>query len=179
MSKVMGIDCSTNSLAYGVVENGKLLNYGEIMFYGKDIHARLVDARKKTTANAEIFDVDFIVWERAVMVRSIAVAIKMAEVFGAVKSVILEGSDVHEFTPIQWQEAIGNSVIKGNVKKAWAAARPELKTKSQIDTAVRKYRKQITMDWVEKNYGVKAANDNISDAIAIAHVGHSRLVKNG
>ncbi|QLF83341.1 RuvC-like resolvase [Rhodococcus phage NiceHouse] len=173
----MGIDCSTNSLAYGVVEDGKLITHGEIMFYGKDIHARLVDARKKTEANIALFDVDFIVWEQAVMVRSIAVAIKMAEVFGAVKSVILEGSAVHQFTPIQWQEAIGNPVIKGNARKLWAAKRPELKTKSQIDTAVRKYRKQITMDWVEKNYGLKAANDNISDAVAIAHVGHLRLVK--
>lgn len=179
MAKVMGIDCSTNSLAYGIVEKDKLIQYGEIMFIGQDINKRLVDARKKVEAQIALFDVDFIVFEKAVMVRNIAVAIKMAEVFGAVKSVILENTYVHQVSPIDWQEAIGNPVIKGKARTAWATARPELKSKSQIDTAVRKYRKQVTMDWVEKTYGVKADNDNISDAIAIAHVGHDKLVRNG
>ena len=173
--KVMGIDASTNSLAYGIIEDGTLIDHGEFFFEGTDINKRLINAHEKTMDHIDLFDVDVIVFEKAVKVRSIDVAIKMAEFFGAIKAVIMKGSDVYMVTPLTWQKAIGNPSILGKEKVQWVRARPELKTKSQIYTAIRKYRKQITMDWVEKNYGVKAANDNISDAIAIAYYGHEKV----
>lgn len=179
MVRVAGVDCSTNSVAYGVVEDGKLIDYGEIMFVGSDINKRLLDARKKIEANLDKFDVDFIVFEKAINVRNIDVAIKMAEFFGMVKSFIMEGSELWQMTPIAWQNHIGNPALRGKDKLAWCKAHPEYKTKSQIDAGIRKYRKQVTMDWVEEKFGVKAENDNISDAIAIAATGYDKLVANG
>lgn len=176
--RVMGIDCSTNSLAYGIIEDGKLVEHDEIFFVGTDINKRLIDARHKIEDNLDLFKVDFIVFEKAINVRNVDVAIKMAEFFGMVKSFIMEGSELWQMTPIAWQSHIGNPAIRGKDKIAWCAAHPEYKTKSQIDAGIRKYRKKITMDWVEKNYGVKVANDNLSDAIAIGCVGYEKLVEN-
>jgi Holliday junction resolvasome RuvABC endonuclease subunit len=173
----MGLDCSTNSLAYATVENGKLIDYGEFFFEGSDIHRRLVDVRKKVTAHIEHFDVDYICLEQAVMVRNIQVAMKLSEFFGAIKSIILEGSDVYQVKPMEWQKGIGNPTIVGKEKVKWLKEHPQFKTKSQILNGIRQYRKQVTMDWVEKNYGLKADNDNISDAVAIAHYASSKLVK--
>lgn len=178
--KIMGIDCSTNSLAFGILEDGELIEYGEYFFAGTDIYKRILDARRKTEAMQDLFDVDFVIFEKAVLVRSVEVAIKMANVFGTVMSVIMEnGAKVVEVQPIAWQSHIGNPVIKGKEKTALLSAHPELKTKSQENNFVRQYRKQVTMDWVEQNYGVVAANDNISDAIAIAAFGYDKLVRNG
>lgn len=179
MPSVMGIDCSTNSLAYGVIEDDKLISHGEFFFEGSDINRRLVDVKKKMEAHKDIFDVDFIVFEKAVMVRNIQVLIKMSEFFGAVKSHILEGSDVYQVAPMDWQRAIGNPTIRGKDKTAWAKAHPEFKTKSQLENGIRQYRKKVTMDWVKDSYGLVVDSDNISDAIGIAYFGYGKLVKDG
>ena len=176
---VMGIDASTNSLAYATVQNDKLIDYGELFFEGKDINARLVDVNSKVTANMDKFNVDFIVIEKAVMVRNIQVLIKMSEFFGAVKSLILQNSEVYQIAPMDWQRAIDNPTIAGKAKTEWCKEHPEYKTKSQIQQGIRKYRKQVTMDWVTKQFGIEVDNDNISDAIAIAYVGQQKLVDNG
>ena len=176
---VMGIDASTNSLAYATVQGGKLIDHGEFFFEGKDINARLVDVNRKVTDNIKKFDVDFIVIEKAVMVRNIQVLIKMSEFFGAVKSLILQNSDVYQIAPMDWQRAIDNPTITGKAKTEWCLKHPQYKTKSQIQQGIRKYRKQVTMDWVKKQFGIEVDNDNISDAIAIAWTGEQKLVDNG
>lgn len=176
--RIMGVDCSTNSLAWGLIEDGVLVNYGEYFFAGSDVYKRMVDARRKTEALAAdgLFDVDFVVFEQAVMVKSVAVAIKMASVFGVVMSIILErGGKVVEVQPMVWQEHIGNPVLRGKARTSLLSSHPELKTKSQSDTFIRNYRKKLTADWVETAYDVVAANDNVSDAIAIASFGWDRL----
>ena len=173
---VLGIDASSNSLAYGKVQGGELIDYGQIFFEGKDINERLVDVNTKINANIEVFDVDFIVIEKAVMVRNIQVLIKLSEFFGAIKSLILKDSNVYQIAPMDWQRAIGNPTITGRDKTQWCKEHPEYKTKSQILNGIRKYRKQITMDWVENQFGVIVDNDDIGDSIAIAWVGYKKLV---
>lgn len=176
MTTVMGIDASTNSIAYATIQDDSLIDYGEIFFEGKDINERLVDVNHKMNEHKSTFDVDFIIFERAVMVRNIQVLIKMSEFFGAIKSRILENSDVYQVAPMDWQRAIGNPTIRGKDKTQWCKEHPEYKTKSQIQNGIRKYRKQKTMDWVEQKFGVTVETDNISDAIAISHFGYTKLV---
>ena len=174
--KLMGIDCSTNSLAFGIIEDGDLIEYGEFFFEGADLYKRLLDARLKCEAVADMFKVDFVVFEQAVMVNNKSVVIKLANMFGVVMSVILEGgAKVVEVSPIPWQTHIGNPVIKGKEKTALLMNHPEIKTRSQTASFIRNYRKNITKKFVFDNYGVDAANDNVSDAIAIASFGYDKL----
>lgn len=178
--KIMGIDCSTQSLAFGIIEDGELIEYGEYFFQGTDIYKRMLDARRKTEAMLETFDVDYIIFEKAVMVRSVAVALKLAYVFGVVMSVILENSaKVIEVEPITWQSHIGNPVIRGKEKMKLLALHPEIKTKAQTNSFIRQHRKDLTKQWVMNKFGVEAANDNISDAIAIAAFGDDKVVRRG
>ena len=49
----MGIDASTNSMAYCIFDGDKVVEYGEIFFTGADLYDRLLDAKRKVKALKE------------------------------------------------------------------------------------------------------------------------------
>lgn len=167
--RILSIDCSTKSLAFALFSGAALEAYGEIFFEGDNIHSRLLYARQVLEAQLKEFEgVDYIVFEKAVLVRNTDVVIKMAMMFGTAMSVLLEtGAKMVEVSPIAWQEYIGNPVLKGEARQKIIEGRVELKSKSQITNFIRNYRKDRTMQLVKEKFGVVAENDNISDAIAI------------
>ncbi len=176
--KILSVDCSTNSLAYGISEDGVIQSYGEIYFVGTEVHVRCKDARRKVEDSLHIFgSVDYIVFEEVVKVVNIKTALSMAKVFGTVISVLLEidGAKLVMVEPMVWQNAIGVKSPAGQARKDLVSSHPELKTKSQINKFIREYRKQKIMDFVEDRCGIKAANDNISDAIAINFFAWDRI----
>lgn len=171
MSRFLGIDASSKSVAFGVVEGEKLLWYGEYYFTGNTFDRRLAEARKLTEALAPILyqEVDYICFEKAVMVTNKEVALKLAQTFGAIKSVLVDQPPrLVEAPPIVWQEKIGNPILKGNARKDFILKHPEWRTASQRSSGVRQYRKDVTRKIVHKKYGEDIANDNITDAIALA-----------
>src|ERR1044071_4025778 len=89
-SRVIGIDCSTNSLAYAVFDEGKPVTCGEVFFNGADVYERLNDARAKTQELVEegILVGDYIGMEAAIGGKSTEVTIKLSYVYGAVLSVL-------------------------------------------------------------------------------------------
>lgn len=169
-NRVMGIDCSTNSLAFAVLENGEPVRWGEIYFTGIDNYSRLPDARHKTEALMKEFEsVDAIAFEKAIQVRSIDVAIKMGYSFGAVLSVLLEsGATVNEVYPISWQSYIGNPNLtkaeKDNLRKKHPG-----RSASWYQNAGREIRKNRTKAWVKKKYGITVESDNVSDSFGLAY----------
>jgi Holliday junction resolvasome RuvABC endonuclease subunit len=176
-SSVMGIDASTTSIAFCVLEGTRLVKFGEIQFKGDTIYSRMLDAKRKVRALRREFDVEFIAIESAVMVRSAAVAIKMAYVFGAIMSELLEnGSEVVEVTPIAWQSFIGNknftSVEKENIKKDFPG-----KTKTWYSNKTRELRKQKTMNFFNKEFGITVKSDNVSDSIGVAWYAANKLTE--
>lgn len=179
MTRVLGIDASTKSLAFAILEDGVLVEYGQYFFDGTNIYKRCTDAMLKTQAVLTTLDADYIVFERAVMVRSTSVALNMAKSFGAILAVLGQtGATIVEVEPIAWQSYIGNPILRGAEKDKVLAEHKELKTKSQISKFTREYRKKRTMQWVEKMYGVKVETDDISDAIGLAYFGYDKLVRN-
>src|SRR6478752_1489596 len=171
MTRFMGIDASSKSVAFGVVEGDQLLFYGEYYFKFASCDKRLAEARRLTEDFAPLLfeHTDYICFERAVMVTNREVALKLAQTFGAIKSVLIDQkARLVEAPPIAWQEKIGNPVLKGNARKVFVEKHPEWRTASQRAAGVRQYRKNVTREIVKKHYGEDIDNDNITDAIALA-----------
>lgn len=174
-TRVMGIDASTNSVAYAIIDNGKLVEYGEIEFSGSDIYERILDAKKKTRALRDRFNVDYISLEAAVMVRSANTGLKMAYVFGSIMSELLEnGSKVIEVHPLKWQGFIGNPNLTNGEKITIRKEFPA-KTDNWYRAKGREIRKERTLAWVKKQFKVLIESDNVGDAIGIAWYAHETL----
>ncbi|AOZ63698.1 RuvC-like resolvase [Rhodococcus phage Weasels2] len=169
--RILSIDCSTNSFAYGVIVDDVVESYGEIYFVGSTLNHRLKDARQKMEAflpDFQAMDIDYIIFEEVVKVRSMKTYASMAKMFGVAISVLMEiGPQIILVEPLKWQEAIGVTSPRGRKRAEMVEGLPELKTKAQIDKYIREFRKQKIMDFVKETVGVETDSDNISDAIAI------------
>lgn len=167
---VVGIDCSTKSLAYAVMENGKLKHFGEEKFTGASVYERLNSARQVTAKLVEdgLLRGDYVAMEAAILGRSTDATIKLAYVYGAVLSVIMQNKmEVTTVAPITWQTFLGNPLLKKAEKDALAKDNPN-RSASWLKEHGRKIRKNKTMQIIKEKYGVDAPTDNISDAIGVA-----------
>lgn len=175
---VMGLDCSTNSLAFSVFTDDKLVKYGEIFFKGDTVFQRAADARRKMEALSKEFDVSFVAIEKTIFARSIDTAIKMAYVAGTVISCLVENhAEVVEIAPISWQSGIGNPNLT-NAEKAKIKSDYPGKTKTWYQNKGREMRKNRTKQWVEKEFGLDIDSDNITDAIGLGFYVNEKFAKN-
>jgi len=169
-SRVIGIDCSSNSLAFAIFDSGEPVVCGEIEFVGSTIFQRLSDAKIKTAALVDlgIFQADYIGIESAVMVRNVQTAIDLAYVYGAVIGELMEGSPVVEkVAPISWQTGIGNPNLKTDEKKALRQDFPG-KSDAWYKNKGRLMRKQRTLDIAQRYFVIEDNSDNVGDAVGIA-----------
>lgn len=173
---IMGIDASTNSLAFCILKDGKPYKWGEINFYGATIYDRILDAKRKIKAlkyNGEL-NSDAMALEAAIMVRSAATGLKMAYVFGAILGELIDDKlEISEVHPIEWQSFIGN---KNFTKAQKEAVKKENSGRSEswIKNKIREMRKQITIDFV-KSMGVDTDNNNVADAAGIAWFAYNKI----
>lgn len=169
--RVCGIDASTNSVAFAIMEGETPIKCGEIFFKGSTPFERLKDARKKLRKLVDkgIFDgVDFIAIESAIMVRNVQVAIDLAYVFGAIISELSEVcGELRKVSPISWQTGIGNSNLKKHEKDEIISQNPG-KSKSWYQNRGRQIRKQRTLDIARTYFNIPSASDNVGDAVGIA-----------
>lgn len=173
--RVIGIDASTSSVAFGIIENGKLVKHGKIMINGNDIYERIYDARKKVSAMHSHLMSDYIAIEGAVFVKSADVVIKLSYVYGAIISQLMQdGTKVVTVAPTSWQSFIGNKVFN---KEQKAAIRIEYPGKSDTwySNKIREVRKQRTMDFVNTKFNVNVEDNDVGDAIGIAHYAYENL----
>jgi len=165
---VMGIDASTQSLAFCVLDYETPISWGEIKFKGDTVYERIGDAKHKTGALSSQFKCDFVAIESAVMVRSAAVAIKLAYVYGAIFGELLDShTNVVEVAPISWQSYIGNTNWAATKKAAFRKSNPG-HPKSWYQNQIRTQRKQFTIDWVKNQFDINIESDNVSDAFGLA-----------
>lgn len=168
--RIMGLDCSTNSIAFAVIETGIPVMAGEINLYGANVFERLNDARKKSEAmfNAGHWRADYIGIESAIMVSNQQTAIKLAYVYGAVMSVLMQHSaTVVEVAPITWQSYIGNPNLKAAEKAKLRIDNPG-KSESWYKEAGRKLRKARTLSIAQEHFTIPGASDNVGDAVGIS-----------
>lgn len=173
--KVLGVDASTNTIAFCLMDGDKPVQWGEISFTGSNIYDRILDAKRKVHAFVAKLDYDFIALEAAVMVRSAQTGLKMAYVFGAILGELVhDGVAVKEVHPITWQSYIGNKNFTTAEKKA---IRDEFPGKSDnwYKGKIRERRKERTIDFV-RNLGINTTNDNVADAAGIAYYAVKELV---
>lgn len=166
-NKVLGIDASTNSFAFCLMQGDTPAKWGEITFEGSDIYERILDAKKKIKAFKHELDTDFVVIEAAISVKSVQTGMKMAYVFGAIMGELLtKDIEVREVHPITWQSYIGN---KNFTKAEKLAVKNEFPDKSEnwIKNKIRERRKEKTIGFA-RSLGVETESDNVADAVGIA-----------
>lgn len=168
--RVLGIDCSTKSLAYAVFHNREPLLCGEVFFTGATLYERLADAHKKVPAlvKAGVLKAEYIAFEAAYLGPNPQTGISLAYVYGAAMGGLMDsGMKVVTVNPLQWQSYIGNPNLKKAEKEAIKIANPG-KSASWYSNANREYRKQRTLTWAKGMFEIPTDSDNVGDAIGVA-----------
>lgn len=180
--RVMGIDCSTHSLAFAIFHNRRPVQWGKITFEGADVFERLEDAANKLRAVKDEFDVDYIAFEAAILARTknADVTIKLAMVYGAcIAELMRKNVKVVTVKPLVWQSFIGNPNFKPAEKLALKKEFPD-KSVSWYSTKIREMRKQRTMDFFNKKWAHMELTDNdVGDACGIGYYAYHSLTTRG
>ena len=176
-SRVLGIDASTNSIAFCLMENDVPLKWGKINLSGEDIYDKIHNAKVKMALMLDELKSDYIVVEGAVFVKSADAVIKLSYVYGVVIAELMStGAKVITISPSSWQAYIGN---KNPTKEEKAAIR--LKSPGYADSwyqnQLRNMRKQRTVDYFNKKYSLSIEDFDVADAFGIAHYSNSILTE--
>ena len=175
--RVLGIDASTNSVAFCLMENDKPLKWGKIEFTGSTIYEKIYDAKKKMHAMLDELKSDYIVVEGAVLVRSPDAVIKLSYVYGVVIAELMaSGADVITISPTAWQAYIGNKNPTKAEKEALKKQFPGY-AESWYKTKMRGVRKQRTVDWVNTKFGITITDFDVADAFGIAYYSNTVLTE--
>ena len=170
-SKICSIDASTNSLAFAIFENEKLVAVGKLSFTGLDTYKKISDSVRKTRAFFEHFkDVEAVVIEHTIYLNSPKTAADLALVQGAMLGGIsLNGvKTIKSINPIAWQTFLGNGRLSPQEKQLIRYDNPG-RGDAWYKNKEREFRKQRTMDIIYKIYGKKIEDNDIADAIGVGH----------
>lgn len=174
---VLGIDASTNSVAFCLMKNDVPVKWGKIEFKGADIYEKIYDAKVKMSVMLEELKSDYIVVEGAILVRSPDAVIKLSYVYGVVIAELMStGAKVITISPTAWQAYIGN---KNPTKDEKAAIR--IKSPGYADSwyknQIRNMRKQRTVDYFNNKYGLSLDDFDVADSFGIAHYANKVLTE--
>jgi Holliday junction resolvasome RuvABC endonuclease subunit len=176
-SRVLGIDASTNSIAFCLMENDVPLKWGKINLVGNDIYEKIYDAKVKMNVMLEELKADYIAVEGAVLVRSPDAVIKLSYVYGVVIAELMStGAKVITISPTSWQSYIGNKNPTKAEKQAVRLAHPGY-ADSWYKNNIRNMRKQRTVDYFNLKYGLSLNDFDVADSFGIAHYANKELTK--
>jgi Holliday junction resolvasome RuvABC endonuclease subunit len=169
-SRVCSIDASTNSLAFAIFADKKLVSFGKINFAGRNTFQKVGDAANKTKAVFEKFDIDAIVIEHAVYMNSPKTMADLAMVQGALLGAAM-GTGIKvvgSINPITWQTYLGNGKLTKEEKAAIVKDHPG-KSVAWYKSKERDFRKQRTINILNINYDIDVDDHDVADAIGIGH----------
>ena len=176
-NRVLGIDASTNSVAFCLMENDRPLKWGKIELSGSDIYHKIHDAKVKMHIMLDELKSDYIAVEGAILVRSPDAVIKLSYVYGVVIAELMStGAEVITISPTAWQAHIGN-------KNPTKAEKESIRTKSPgyadswYKNQIRNMRKQRTVDYFNERYGLKLDDFDVADSFGIAHYANQVLTE--
>ena len=175
--RVLGIDASTNSVAFCLMENDIPVKWGKIEFVGADIYEKIYDAKRKVHAMLTELKSDYIAVEGAILVRSPDAVIKLSYVYGVVIAELMaSGAKVITISPTSWQAFIGN---KNPTKADKEAIRVEFpgRSDSWYKSKIREMRKQRTVDYFNYKYDLVLKDFDVADAFGIAHYSNQVLTE--
>jgi len=172
--RVLGIDHSTNTLAFCISEDGKVKDWGEIPLVGNNVFERMGDLHYKLKYHFGNTTANVLCIEKTVQVNSRDTVVKLAMIAGVIIGFFAEyGLKVHEVPALTWQSATAKPTLTSPEQAKLKLENPG-RTKSWYSNEARKIRKQRIIDWVETNYGIIAPSD-AADAICISLYGGSKL----
>ena len=175
--RVLGIDASTNSVAFCLMDNNIPVKWGKIELTGSDIYEKIYDAKKKMSTMLDELKSDYIVVEGAILVRSPDAVIKLSYVYGVVIAELMStGAKVITISPTSWQGHIGNKNPTKGEKSAIRAANPGY-ADSWYKNKMRQIRKQRTVDYFNKKYNLELDDFDVADAFGIAHYSNTVLTE--
>ena len=168
LRSIIAVDASTNSLAFSVFEDGRLIKYGKIRFVGTDALYKAGDACKKSIPFFKAFRSDAIVLESAIYSNSPKTAMQLSLVQGAIIAAaqVAGIKTVKTVTPMAWQNHIGTKLLSAAEKQDIVKKTPG-KSNSWYKGKQREIRKQKTIDYVNNRYKIKIDDDDVADAIGI------------
>jgi len=175
--RVLGVDASTNSIAFCLMENDIPLKWGKIELSGSDIYEKIYDAKKKMSLMLEELKSDYIVVEGAVLVRSPDAVIKLSYVYGVVIAGLMStGANVITISPTAWQAYIGNKNPTKDEKSAIRLKHPGY-ADSWYKNQIRNMRKQRTVDYFNNKYNLDLNDFDVADSFGIAHYANKVLTE--
>jgi len=176
-NRVLGIDASTNSIAFCLMEGDVPLKWGKINLVGEDIYEKIYDAKNKMSMMLDELKSDYIVVEGAILVRSPDAVIKLSYVYGVVIAELMStGAKVITISPSAWQAYIGNKNPTKDEKSAIRLANPGY-ADSWYKNQLRNMRKQRTVDYFNKKYSLQISDFDVADSFGIAHYSNQVLTK--
>jgi Holliday junction resolvasome RuvABC endonuclease subunit len=176
-NRVLGIDASTNSIAFCLMEGDQPLKWGKINLVGSDIYDKIYDAKKKMALMLDELKSDYIVVEGAILVRSADAVIKLSYVYGVVIAELMStGAKVITISPTAWQAYIGNKNPTKFEKDKVRFENPGY-ADSWYKNQLRNMRKQRTVDYFNKKYNLTLDDFDVADAFGIAHYSNTVLTE--
>jgi len=176
-NRVLGIDASTNSIAFCLLENNKPIKWGKINLVGNDIYEKIYDAKCKTFAMIDELKSDYIAIEGAILVKSADAVIKLSYVYGVVIAELMStGSSVITVSPSSWQAHIGNKNPTKWEKDKLKSDNPGY-ADSWYKNKMREIRKQRTVDYFNKKYNLSLDDFDVADSFGIAYYANEVLTK--
>jgi Holliday junction resolvasome RuvABC endonuclease subunit len=176
-NRVLGIDASTTSIAFCLMENDIPIKWGKINLVGNDIYEKIHDAKNKMHMMVGELKSDYIAIEGAILVRSPDAVIKLSYVYGVVIAELMStGASVITISPSSWQAHIGNKNPTKDEKQAIRVKNPGY-ADSWYKTQLRNMRKQRTVDYFNSKYGLSLTDFDVADAFGIAHYSNTVLTE--
>jgi Holliday junction resolvasome RuvABC endonuclease subunit len=176
-NRVLGIDASTSSIAFCLLENNIPIKWGKINLTGNNIYEKMYSAKVKIHSMLEELKSDYIAVEGAVLVKSADAVIKLSYVYGVVIAELMStGADVITISPSSWQAFIGNKNSTKDEKSAIRLANPGY-ADSWYRNQLRNMRKQRTADYFNKKYNVVIEDFDVADSFGIAYYANEVLTK--
>jgi hypothetical protein len=171
LSNFISIDANTTSIAFAIWENDSLVKVGKINWQGKTNYEKVADASRKLYAFFKLVgNVETVVIEHTVFMNSPKTAADLAVVQGAILGAMsLAGvSEIKSINPIAWQTFIKNGRLTTPEKQLIRNDYPG-RSDAWYKNREREFRKQRTIEFVNKKYGKQVSDNDVADAIGIGH----------
>lgn len=169
---ICSIDASTNSLAFAIFNEDKLVKFGKIKFSGINTYAKVFDSARKCVSFFENYkdEIDAIVIEHTVYLNSPKTAADLALVQGALLGAAAQNGIriAGSINPIAWQTFLGNGKLNKEEKISIRNDNPG-KSESWYKSFEREFRKLRTIKITNISYDIDNHDNDVSDAIGIGH----------
>ncbi len=160
-SRVLGLDHSSTSLAFGLFVDGKPNLWGKLLYHQKANNiAKFKMMPGMVDAIIEATQPTFIMLEKSIIINSPATGVMLAEINGGLMCLLAnKGYDLETVIPVTWQAYHGN-------KKVYKAKEP---FKSMTAKEREHFKKIQTINKINEHWPwVHVDDDNVADAIAIS-----------